>query len=406
MEILNNCIHNVQVKVINTNKFKTVNIEMFFTRELDYKDIAPYNLLVNILISRNAKYPSISSFATYKEDNYGLSINGGYTSRGNIGVVNFRVSAINSKFALSEDLLHTQIDTIKECLYNPILDKKTLNEVKDIYVSRLKDKLNKKTYILKKKVNELMGNDSPYGVDIESNIEDISKVTLKDLKRVYDKLLSSKCYVYVIGEVDANKVYKELSFLSVKGNDDKLDYSYLKTIESSNNEYESKFLQSAISLIYECNIVYTDKLFYALKVFIEMLNYDLFNIIREKHNYCYYIYALCNNYLNTIEIVSEIESKNFKDIIRIIDEIIKDYENDKSSDFEITKNKIINLIKANQDNSRDIALVHFGFDFIGAVSSMEELMAKYEEVSYEDVKEVSKMLTLKVASILKEANHE
>ena len=50
--------------------------------------------------------------------------------------------------------------------------------------------------------------------------------------------------------------------------------------------------------------------------------------------------------------------------------------------------------------------VHFGFDFIGAVSSMEELMAKYEEVSYEDVKEVSKMLTLKVASILKEANHE
>ena len=203
--------------------------------------------------------------------------------------MNFRVSAINSKFALSEDLLHTQIDTIKECLYNPILDKKTLNEVKDIYVSRLKDKLNKKTYILKKKVNELMGNDSPYGVDIESNIEDISKVTLKDLKRVYDKLLSSKCYVYVIGEVDANKVYKELSFLSVKGNDDKLDYSYLKTIESSNNEYESKFLQSAISLIYECNIVYTDKLFYALKVFIEMLNYDLFNIIREKHNYCYYI---------------------------------------------------------------------------------------------------------------------
>ena len=200
------------------------------------------------------------------------------------------------------------------------------------------------------------------------------------------------------------KVVPDLTVISVTLS--KTESTYKKALESSNNEYESKFLQSAISLIYECNIVYTDKLFYALKVFIEMLNYDLFNIIREKHNYCYYIYALCNNYLNTIEIVSEIESKNFKDIIRIIDEIIKDYENDKSSDFEITKNKIINLIKANQDNSRDIALVHFGFDFIGAVSSMEELMAKYEEVSYEDVKEVSKMLTLKVASILKEANHE
>lgn len=406
MEILNNCINNVPLKIINTNKFKTVNIEMFFTRELDYKDIAPYNLLVSILTSRNATYPSINSFAAYKEDNYGLSVNGSYTSRGNIGILNFRVSAINSKFSLNEDLLHIQINTIKECLYNPLLDEKTLNEVKDVYVSKLKDKLNKKTYILKKKVNELLGNDSPYGVDIESNIDDISNVTLKDLQRVYDKLLSSKCYVYVIGEVDSNKVNDEFSFLKVNENSDKLDYSYLKEIKVLNNEYDSKFLQSAISLIYECNIVYGDELFYALKIFIEMLNYDLFNIIREKYNYCYYIYALCNNYLNTIEIVSEIESKNFKDIMRIIDEIIKEYENDKTSDFLITKNKIINLIKANQDNSRDIALVHFGFDFMGKVNSMEELMSKYENVKYEDVVKVSKMLTLKVASILKEANHE
>ena len=137
-----------------------------------------------------------------------------------------------------------------------------------------------------------------------------------------------------------------------------------------------------------------------------MLNYDLFNIIREKYNYCYYIYALSNNYLNTIEIVSEIESKNFEDVIRITNEIIDSYKEDKSSDFLITKNKIINLIKSNQDNSRDLALVSFGFDFNNIVSSSEELISKYEEVTYDDVKKVSEMLTLKMASILKEANHE
>lgn len=406
MEILSNCINGVNVKVINTNKFKTVNIELFFTSELDYKDIAAYNLLAGILSTRNDKYPSISSFSSYKEENYGLSVNANYTSRGNIGIFNFRISAINSKFTLNDDLLSTQINTIKECLYTPILDEKVLGEVKDIYISKLKDKLDKKTYILKKKVNEVLGNNTPYGIDIESNIEDISKVSLEDIKRVYNKLFNSNCYAYIIGDVDSNKVFNDLSFLSVNGNDDRLNYSYIKSLEISNNEYESKFLQSAISLIYECNILYTSPLFYPLKVFIEMLNYDLFNIIREKYNYCYYIYALSNNYLNTIEIVSEIESKNFKDVIRIIDEIIAGYDENKINDFNVTKNKIINLIKANKDNARDIALMYFGFDFAGYVSSPEELIHNYELVSYEDVSKVASMLTLKVSSILKEAKHE
>ena len=243
-------------------------------------------------------------------------------------------------------------------------------------------------------------------MDIESNIDDISNVTLDDIKRVYDKLFTSKCYIYVIGQVEENRVLDEFSFLKIEDNNDALDYSYLKSINEGRYEYESKFLQSAISLIYECNIVNNDSLFFALRVFVEMLNYDLFNIIREKYNYCYYIYALSNNYLNTIEIVSEIESKNFEDVIRITNEIIDSYKEDKSSDFLITKNKIINLIKSNQDNSRDLALVSFGFDFNNIVSSSEELISKYEEVTYDDVKKVSEMLTLKMSSILKEANHE
>lgn len=406
MEIITRNLNNVPIKIINTNKFKIVNIEMFFTRKLDYKDIGPYNLLVSMLVTRNAKYPSISSFSSYKENNYGLSVNGSFSSRGDISLFNFRVSSINSKFSLNEDLFKVQIDTIKECLYSPLLTEEALSEVKDIYISKLKDKLNKKTYILKKKINEVLGNETPYGVEIESNIDDISNVTLDDIKRVYDKLFTSKCYIYVIGQVEENRVLDEFSFLKIEDNNDALDYSYLKSINEGRYEYESKFLQSAISLIYECNIVNNDPLFFALRVFVEMLNYDLFNIIREKYNYCYYIYALSNNYLNTIEIVSEIESKNFEDVIRITNEIIDSYKEDKSSDFLITKNKIINLIKSNQDNSRDLALVSFGFDFNNIVSSSEELISKYEEVTYDDVKKVSEMLTLKMSSILKEANHE
>ena len=89
MEIITKNLNNVPIKIINTNKFKIVNVEMFFTRKLDYKDIAPYNLLVSMLVTRNAKYPSISAFSSYKENNYGLSVNGSFSSRGDISLFNF-----------------------------------------------------------------------------------------------------------------------------------------------------------------------------------------------------------------------------------------------------------------------------------------------------------------------------
>ena len=92
MKIISKNINNVPIKIIQTNKFKSVNIELYFTRKLDYKDVAPYNLLVNMLVSKNEKYPSISSFSSYKEENYGLSVTGGFSTRANMSVVNVRVN--------------------------------------------------------------------------------------------------------------------------------------------------------------------------------------------------------------------------------------------------------------------------------------------------------------------------
>ena len=137
-----------------------------------------------------------------------------------------------------------------------------------------------------------------------------------------------------------------------------------------------------------------------------MFNYDLFNIIREKYNFCYYIYAISNNYLNTIEIVSEIESKNLEKMIEIIGNIIKDYNDHFNDDqFEISKAKILNYIKNSYDSGSDLIDVHFGFDFNKTISSISELEEKYINVTVDEVKQVSTMLSLKLISILKERSN-
>ena len=336
-----------------------------------------------------------------------MVITGSFFNRGNVAILNIYSQAINSKYTLNEDLLSIQIDTIRNCLYNPVFTDKSLAEVKMIYIEKLKDKLNKKNYILKKKINEFFGTKTPYGVNMESNIEDIENVTLEEIKKVYTKLLNSSCFVYVCGDIEESSLLEKFNdFEIITYNRDLLDLSYLKNLENKGVQiYESEFLQSAISLIYQCDIQYDDKLYYPLKIFIEMLNYDIFNVIREKHNFCYYIYAIKNNYLNTIEIVSEIESKNLDKVVQLIDEIIKDYAikfNDER--FKLARNKILNYIKNSQDNPRDLIDIHFGFDFNKIISSIDELEKAYKNVTREEVIEASKKISLKVISILKEAN--
>lgn len=407
MEIVTKNVNELELNIIKTNKFKLVNIQISFLFELNYDDIAAYNLLLNILTTRNKKYPSIKEFSSYLEDKYGMNVSGGFFNRGNVAIFNIISRAINSKYSLNEDLLTQQVEILHECMFNPVLNEQSLEEIKMIYSEKLKEKANKKTYILKKKINNIFGNNNPYGVNIESNLNDINAVSLEKIKEVYQKLLKSGCRIYICGDVDEEEIVSLFSgFNLIQDKDNILNLNYLNCINESKNVFESNFLQSAISLIYECNITYSDKLYYALKVFLEMLNYDLYHIIREEYNFCYYIYAISNNYLNTIEIVSEIESKNLEKVIELINNIIKEYTNKIDEDeFIICKDKILTYIKNSLDNPRDLIELEFGFDFNKVSSSVFELEKNYKNVNIDDIKEVAKMVSLKIVSILKEASN-
>ena len=110
---------NLDLKLIKTNKFKLVDIQLNFLMELDYNDIAAYNLLLNLLITRNNTYNNMSAFNAYLENNYGMTFTGGYLNRGNVAIMKFLSRAINSKYSMNEDLLSKQINTIKDCLFTP-----------------------------------------------------------------------------------------------------------------------------------------------------------------------------------------------------------------------------------------------------------------------------------------------
>ena len=59
----------VKLLMINTNKFKTVNVTLFFEDELNDFNVTCDNLLTKLLVAKTGKHTSRKDFKTYLNNN-------------------------------------------------------------------------------------------------------------------------------------------------------------------------------------------------------------------------------------------------------------------------------------------------------------------------------------------------
>ena len=64
----------VKLLMINTNKFKTVDVRVFYEDNLDSFNITSDNLLLKLLTTKTKKYSTRKSFKTYLQDLYDMKI--------------------------------------------------------------------------------------------------------------------------------------------------------------------------------------------------------------------------------------------------------------------------------------------------------------------------------------------
>ena len=60
----------VKLVMINTNKFKTVNMTLFFEDELNDFNVTCDNLLTKLLVAKTGKHPSRKDFKSYLKELY------------------------------------------------------------------------------------------------------------------------------------------------------------------------------------------------------------------------------------------------------------------------------------------------------------------------------------------------
>jgi len=400
----------LRVVLIKTNKFKTIELNLFLSDRLDYKSVTTLNLLAILMKSASKNHPSVKEFSTFLKENYRIMVGASLTNLGETNTVNFKVRGLNAKFLENENINEKLFYILDEMVNNPLIeDGKFKDSYYDeqlrIYKETLEASRDYKEKVTIQKVNDIMGKDTPYGVFKDGDLRDLENLKNEDVVNEYQKLINRDACLYVIGDIEENEIQEYLSkYLKMSSKRSELSLLYKAEMEDKGaHQEQASFTQSSICLVYNFPIYKGDELSNAAKIYASMFNHYLFKIVREKHNFCYSIFARYDAYLGVINVYSNIESKNYDKTLELIDEIIEDLKNTEAHDVvEMTKGKIVNSYHKISDLYSSYVELHYYERLLGNEFDIDNITKEINEVTIEQVREVATKISRKLSFILKE----
>ena len=400
--------------IINTDKFKTVTVGVAFRRKINKEEITIRNLLKEIMINSTANYPTEKSLIMATENLYDLKLSAANYRVGNYAIMTFRTRFLNEKYT-EEGMNEESIKFLLDLIFKPKLDSDILKCKKKIEKSIMLLNDNKIKYALSKLL-ETTG-DMPYAYNGYGYLEDLDKINENDIKEYYDSVLKNDIAdVYVVGEVDEAEIKNIFREYFKVTTFHKQDISVI-TSELSNVRKVLEFRendrvnQTQLTLLCNLKGLTDQERKYVMPVYAEMLggtsNSILFDAVREKNSYAYYVNAIVKSYDNVMMIYSGIEKGNERNVLKIIRKTLGEigkgkFDNDK---FESAKETIISAIRANLDNPMGIITNYYAKELVNSLDP-EERIKNINKVSREDIVNVSKKIKLHTMFILEAQDEE
>ena len=229
----------------------------------------------------------------------------------------------------------------------------------------------------------------------------------------WKKLLKdSVVEIFYIGDSGADKAEKVFTdaYSKIDRTPCKVDMSYVKSADEVQRVVEEMDVsQSKLVLGFRSGVGCTDteKEWIAGRLMCAVLggtaNSKLFNNVREKQSLCYYC-AASYNFINGLMIVdSGVLNENIEKTEKAILKEVEDMKNGNITDFEIeaTKRAIVNGFRTSNDTTAGIDNWYSSQFINDGFNSIEELAAKYNAVTKEEIVEAAKKLTLDTVYVLK-----
>ncbi len=411
--------HNLHM--IKTNRFKTVSVNLMFRKRIVKEEITMCNFLADMLTFSSKNYKTRREMAIAQQDLYACEVDFSCYRLGNYYNTDISLLCLNEKYT-EKGMLKKTIEYLADIIFNPNVvdghfDEVSFNIVKNntaTQIESVKEDMRKYSLI---KMLEKMGPDETYSLHGFGYLEDLEKITPKNLYAFYEKFLrSSGLEIFVLGDIDfieIEKIFKDnfkFDIYHQKKKDFIIEHSNIRKIPKQIVEdYPSS--QGKLSIGCKIRDLTDFERNYALTIFNMIFGGSseskLFRSVREKNSLCYYISSNSNKIDNLLFITSGIAKNNLKKTVSLIKRELKNMRDGKISDEEIemAKTRYLAIIEEMYDYPLQIISYYYASEILDA-DLPQERKNQVLKVTRDDIISVAKKINIDTIYLLGGENDE
>lgn len=404
-----NC-NSYNIHTIKTDKFKTIRMEIIFSREVEKEKMPLFTFLADIMSDSCQNYPRRKDIAIKLEELYKASFYSVTNKVGNLFTITFVLEFIDPVYINDKSYLEEVLSFPFEVINNPLaknqeFDLTNFNIVKRRIkeeIESIKDSSDKLALLNALKTMDI---NSPSSFLVLGTLEDLNNITPANLYQAYlDLFEHSLCDIFLIGNLNVNKTV-EIIKNNFKNRVIKLKKINMLVNNKSHNKVirqfsSSNFVQSTLVMVYNLKNLSKDEKNIAFHVFNYLLgsggmNSKLYKNLRTDNSLCYGVRSLYLKYDELLIILVSLDKKNIKKAENLIRKSIAEMIQGDYNDEEI-KDAIKNLIfslKLGLDNNTSI-LNNYIFNYFDDLPLVEERIKQIAKVEKKDLIKCGKCLSL------------
>jgi len=401
----------IDLYVIPTNKFKTVLITVLIRQFLS-RELASKTALLPAVMERGSRdYPTYRDLMIRLEELYGAGLSSDVLKKGEKHVLSFSLEVINDLYAPGGELLRQGISVLHSVLNQPLLEN---GAFKHEYVEQEKEQLAKEikgfvndklNYALERCIQEMCDKE-PFGVFKYGSVEELAKITPRDLYAYYEQILTENPMdIYIVGEVEPDVAFGLVG--EAFGHRDgqrrrEIPPDTVQNIPAEVRYHEERMpvSQGKLSLGYRTNTAYRDDDYAALLFYNGVLggfpHSKLFQNVREKASLAYFAFSRLEKHKGIQLISSGIEVENYERALEIIMEQVKNIKKGEISgeEMENTRRGLINQFKVVADSP--YSMLNLSLDGLlgGKDEGLDYFLRKLAEIEVDDVVAVANKVYL------------
>ncbi|WP_040286806.1 EF-P 5-aminopentanol modification-associated protein YfmF [Sporosarcina koreensis] len=402
-----------------TAQFKTISLSIKFTAPLTEESAGARTVLANVLEDSTAHYPTRTKLRQALEELYGAVFYTDTGKRGNQHSLMLFAESVNDEYLNNPDgpVFEQLLSLVKESLFEPNLTDGAFSETivereKQSVADRIRSVYNDKTRYANKRMLELIRPGEPASLSANGSEEAVLAVTAETLRQTYDSMLNNDSIdIYVLGDIDEQQMIEQVKDLFSFPAGDR------QTVQPAGHEHSGEtppkhirekqdMKQGKLNMAYSTPVDFRHpdypKMQMANGVLGGFAHSKLFVNVREKESLAYYCSSSYSSQYGLLYIMSGIDAEEEEKTARLIGEQIEAMKQGKISDLEMRQTLALlsNSIRSAFDSAKGQIDIYDQYKQLDENFRADHLIAKWEQVTKEDVQQMAGQLTKEITYLL------